>query len=226
MTPKEVSRKENENKVWRNLYPEFVVRPWHHNFRLVIMLEWQWKRKHLIKNTLKDGRKRFSKFPKFNWPFQWHIKLTDYNGEEIQGSFYEQELQKTKQDIFMIEKIKRQQGSKVLLNGWVIMIRLTRGLITKTLTNYGAKVYNVRYCLAWLSQVFPWSVPYDILQSFLACGWTHNFRLHYVELPRVSLKIKNLILENKQLSLLTATYVVEFYDRGLWPPAMLSSLFI
>ena len=27
MTPKEASRKENENEVWRNLYPEFVVRP-------------------------------------------------------------------------------------------------------------------------------------------------------------------------------------------------------
>ena len=31
-------------------------------------------------------------------------KITDYNGEEIQGSFYEQELQKTMQDIFRIEK--------------------------------------------------------------------------------------------------------------------------
>ena len=31
-------------------------------------------------------------------------KITDYNGEEIQGSFYEQELQKTKQNIFRIEK--------------------------------------------------------------------------------------------------------------------------
>ena len=31
-------------------------------------------------------------------------KITDYNGEEIQGSFYEQELQKTKQHIFRIEK--------------------------------------------------------------------------------------------------------------------------
>ena len=31
-------------------------------------------------------------------------KITDYNGEEIQGSFYEQEFQKTKQDIFRIEK--------------------------------------------------------------------------------------------------------------------------
>ena len=31
-------------------------------------------------------------------------KITDYNGEEIQGSFYEQELQKTKQDIFKTKK--------------------------------------------------------------------------------------------------------------------------
>ena len=28
-------------------------------------------------------------------------KITDYNGVEIQGSFYEQELQKTKQDIII-----------------------------------------------------------------------------------------------------------------------------
>ena len=55
-------------------------------------------------------------------------KITDYNGEEIQGSFYEQVLQKTKQDIFRIEKIIKQQGNKSLvkwlgyhdsLNMWV-----------------------------------------------------------------------------------------------------------
>jgi hypothetical protein len=31
-------------------------------------------------------------------------KRTDMNGEDIQGTFYEQELQKTKQEIFRIEK--------------------------------------------------------------------------------------------------------------------------
>ena len=55
-------------------------------------------------------------------------KITDYNGEEIQGSFYEQELQKTKQDIFRIEKIIKHQGSKSIVkwlgyhdsfNSWV-----------------------------------------------------------------------------------------------------------
>ena len=39
MTQKEASRKENENKVWRNLYPNLVVRPWIQNFQLVIMFE-------------------------------------------------------------------------------------------------------------------------------------------------------------------------------------------
>ena len=31
-------------------------------------------------------------------------KITDYNGEETRSSFYEQELHKTKQDIFRIQK--------------------------------------------------------------------------------------------------------------------------
>ena len=55
-------------------------------------------------------------------------KITDYNGEEIQDSFYEQELKRTKQDIFRIEKITKQQGNKSLVkwlgyhdsfNSWV-----------------------------------------------------------------------------------------------------------
>src|SRR6218665_1992393 len=39
-------------------------------------------------------------------------KISDYNGEEIQGTFYEQELQKTTQEIYRIEKIIRKRGNK------------------------------------------------------------------------------------------------------------------
>ena len=39
ITPKEASRKENENKVWKNLYPEFGGKTLTPNFRLVIMFE-------------------------------------------------------------------------------------------------------------------------------------------------------------------------------------------
>ena len=37
-------------------------------------------------------------------------KITDYNGEEIQGSFYEQELQNTAQGTFRIENILKREG--------------------------------------------------------------------------------------------------------------------
>ena len=39
MTAKEASRKKNENKVWRNLYPEFGGKTLTPNFRLEIMFE-------------------------------------------------------------------------------------------------------------------------------------------------------------------------------------------
>ena len=46
-------------------------------------------------------------------------KITDYNGEEeIQGLFYEQELQKTTQDIFRIEKVLKRKGDKSLMK-WI-----------------------------------------------------------------------------------------------------------
>jgi len=38
-----------------------------------------------------------------------------FNREEIQGSFYEQELQKTSQEIFRIEKIIERRGKKSLV---------------------------------------------------------------------------------------------------------------
>ena len=41
-------------------------------------------------------------------------KITDYNEEEIQGSFYEQELQKVA-DTFRIEKVLKRQGDKCLV---------------------------------------------------------------------------------------------------------------
>ena len=40
--------------------------------------------------------------------------ITDYNGEEIQGSFYEQELRKKSQKTFRIEKVLKRQGDKSL----------------------------------------------------------------------------------------------------------------
>ena len=45
-------------------------------------------------------------------------KKNVYNREVIQGSFYEEELQKTSQDVFRIEKILRRKGDKSIVK-WV-----------------------------------------------------------------------------------------------------------
>ena len=43
----------------------------------------------------------------------WTYVISDLNGEEITGSFYEKELQKTNQKEFRIEKIFKRKGDKL-----------------------------------------------------------------------------------------------------------------
>ena len=43
----------------------------------------------------------------------WTYVISDLNGEEIVGSFYEIELQKTNQKEFRIEKVIKRKGNKL-----------------------------------------------------------------------------------------------------------------
>ena len=43
----------------------------------------------------------------------WTYEISDLNGEEIVGSFYEKELQKTNQKEFGIEKVIKRKGNKL-----------------------------------------------------------------------------------------------------------------
>ena len=43
----------------------------------------------------------------------WTYVVSDLNGEEITGSFYEKELQKTNQKEFRIEKVFKRKGDKL-----------------------------------------------------------------------------------------------------------------
>ena len=66
MTPKEASRKENENKVWRNLYPECGGKTLAPKFSIGDNVRITKKKNCFIKVTL-DGRlKKFLKFLRFN----------------------------------------------------------------------------------------------------------------------------------------------------------------
>ena len=43
----------------------------------------------------------------------WTYVINDLNGEEITGTFYEKELQKTSQEEFRIEKVIKRKGDKI-----------------------------------------------------------------------------------------------------------------
>ena len=58
----------------------------------------------------------------------WTYVINDLNGAEISGSFYEEELQKTNQEEFIIEKVLKRKGDKLYVkwkgynnrsNGWI-----------------------------------------------------------------------------------------------------------
>ena len=66
----------------------------------------------------------------------WTYVINDFNGEEITGSFYEKELQKTTQKEFRIEKVLKKKMINFMSNGKSITIHLIVGLIKKTLYKY------------------------------------------------------------------------------------------
>ena len=77
----------------------------------------------------------FSKFQKIQFTIPVTYKITDYYGEEIQVSFYEQELQKTLQGTFRIEKVIKRQRDKCIVK-WMGYTKSSNSLIdTKTIVN-------------------------------------------------------------------------------------------
>ena len=44
---------------------------------------------------------------------RWTYVISDLNGEEITGSYYEKELQKTSQQEFRIEKVLKRRGEEL-----------------------------------------------------------------------------------------------------------------
>ena len=111
MTPTEASKKENEVRVYRNLYPDLTRRPMRVKFKIGDKVRIQ-KKKGLFEKGFTPNRTAevftISKFQRTN-PVTYQI--TDLSDEEIQGTFYEQELQKTSQAVFRIEKVVK-KGKK------------------------------------------------------------------------------------------------------------------
>jgi len=77
------------------LYQEFERRPIHAKFKTGDKVRILKKKGFFEKGFTPNWTEKCSQFQKFKEPTQLLIKITDYNGEGIQGTFYEQELQKT-----------------------------------------------------------------------------------------------------------------------------------
>ena len=67
------------------------------------MLEFQNIKTFLLKDIPQIGQKKFLLLIKKN-TVPWSYNISDLNGEEINGGFYEKEFQKTFQKEFRIEK--------------------------------------------------------------------------------------------------------------------------
>ena len=114
-SPKKASRKENENKVWKNLYLDFGGKTLAPKFSIGDNVRITKKTNVFDKGYTQLWTEEVFKISKIQLTILVTYKITDYNGEEIQGSFYEQELQKTSQSTFRIEKVLKRQGNKYLV---------------------------------------------------------------------------------------------------------------
>ena len=115
MTPVEASLKINENKVWRNLYPSNENKPIRPKFSVRDRVRIIKKKIVVNKGYMPRWTEEVFTIASIQYTDPPTNKIKDDNGEEIQGTFYEQELQKTSQEVFRIGKIIKTRGNKSLV---------------------------------------------------------------------------------------------------------------
>ena len=129
MTPVEASKKKNELEVWKNLYPNRLkkidINP---KFSIGDKVRISKKKKTFEKGYTTRWTEEIFTITKINRTSPVTYKIADLNGEEIDGTFYEPELQKTRQQLFRIEKVIEKAKNKSLVkwkgysdnfNSWV-----------------------------------------------------------------------------------------------------------
>ena len=119
MTPVEASEKKNENKVWLNLYDDRIydqeIKP---KFRVGDKVRITKKKGLFEKGYTPRWTEEVFTVSAIQYTDPTTYKIADLNGEEIQGTFYEEELQKSSQEIFRIEKVIKRKGDRSLVK-WV-----------------------------------------------------------------------------------------------------------
>ena len=129
LTPIEASKKKNELTVWRNLYPDrYKTSRLNPKFSVGDEVRITKKKKVFEKGYTTRWTEEIFTIKEIRETNPITYKLEDLQGEEIKGTFYEPELQKTEQQIYRIEKIIKKEKGKSLVkwkgysdkfNSWV-----------------------------------------------------------------------------------------------------------
>ena len=129
LTPVEASKKKNELTVWRNLYPDrYKTSRLNPKFSVGDEVRITKKKKVFEKGYTTKWTEEIFTIKEIRETNPITYKLEDLQGEEITGTFYEPELQKTEQQIYRIEKIIKKEKGKSLVkwkgypdkfNSWV-----------------------------------------------------------------------------------------------------------
>ena len=129
LTPIDASKKKNELTVWRNLYPDrYKTSRLNPKFSVGDEVRITKKKKVFEKGYTTRWTEEIFTIKEIRETNPITYKLEDLQGEEIKGTFYEPELQKTEQQIYRIEKIIKKEKGKSLVkwkgypdkfNSWV-----------------------------------------------------------------------------------------------------------
>ena len=118
MTPTKATKKENELRVWRNLYPDHLeikdIKP---KFSIGDKVKINKKKNTFEKGYTTRWTEEIFTVVEVKRTSPVKYRIADLNGEEITGTFYEPELQKTCQELFRIERVIK-RGKKKSLVKW------------------------------------------------------------------------------------------------------------
>ena len=113
MTPTEASKKKDKGTVYFNLFGNLTQSSSQAKFQVGEKVRIsKYKRKLFDRGYTENWSEEVFIIDKIQYTNPITYKLKDLNNEEIQGSFYEPELLKAKQEIFRIDKVIRRDYKK------------------------------------------------------------------------------------------------------------------
>ena len=127
--PTNASKNENQLRVWKNIYPDHLeindIKP---EFSVGDKVRISKKKKTFEEGYTTRWMEEIFTIVEVNRTSPVRYRIADLNGEEITGTFYDSELQKTNQELFRIEKVIKREKKKSLVkwkgysddfNSWV-----------------------------------------------------------------------------------------------------------